>query len=183
MLGRHFWRIENSNVKNALEQCLSWTALQKKVNVHEWYDQLIRSDWQMACPCTFRQARLDRGRFSWNWRYSWPKLCYESRRFKFIPYSNTRTGLMGFQLRQKCCYSTQWEDWGSLKVGPPVGGRVEVTAVYNWFSEVNEMEKIYSDQEAYKYCCVDSPSLCDVFYFYRPSDSCSLYIPPPRRKF
>lgn len=182
LLGRHFWRIENSNVKNALEKCLTWTFLQKKVNVREWYDQLILSDWQMACPCTEWQAWLDWGRFSWDWWYSWPEMCYESRRSKFIPYSDSATGLRGFRLRQQCCYSTQWKDWGSLKVGPPNGGRVQVKAVYNWFNEANEMEKVYSDQEAYKYCCVDTPS-CDLFYLYRPSDSCSLYRPPRRRKF
>ena len=183
MLGRHFWRIENSNVRNALEKCFTWTFLQKKVNVREWYNQLIRSDWQMACPCTEWQAWLDWGRFSWDWWYSWPEMCYESRRSKFIPYSDSATGLRGFRLRQRCCYSTQWEDWGSLKVGPPDGGRVQVKAVYNWFSEAKkEMEKVYTDQEAYKYCCVDTPS-CDLFYFYRPSDKCSLYRPPQRRKF
>ena len=181
LLGRHFWRIENSNVRNALEKCFTWTFLQKRINVHERYNQLIRSDWQMACPCTEWQAWLDWGRFSWDWWYSWPELCYESRRSKFIPYYHSATGLRGFRLRQQCCYSTQWEDWGSLKEGPPNGGRVQVKAVYNWFNEENEMEKIYTDQEAYKFCCVDTP-LCDLFYFYRPSDSCSLYRPPRRRK-
>ena len=181
LLGRHFWRIENSNVKNALEKCFTWTLLQQRINVREWYNQLIRSDWRMACPCTEWQAWLDWGRFSWDWWHSWPELCYESRRSKFIPYSNSATGLRGFRLRQRCCYSTEWEDWGSLKEGPPDGGRVQVKAVYNWFNEENEMEKIYTDQEAYKFCCVDTP-LCDLFYFYRPSDSCSLYRPPRRRK-
>ncbi|XP_078366622.1 mucin-like protein [Oculina patagonica] len=180
--GKHFWRVEKSNANDALEKCLTWTFLQKKIDVHKWYEQLIRSDWQMACPCTFWQARLDGGRFSWNWRYSWPELCYASRRSKFIPYSNARIGLRGFQLRQKCCYSTQWENWGSLKVGPPDGGRVEVTADYDWFNMMNEVEKVYSDQEAYKYCCVDT-HLCDMFYFFRPSDDCLLYRAPRRRKF
>ena len=183
LLGRHFWRIENSNVKNALEKCFTWTFLQKKINVHARYNELILSDWQMACPCTEWQAWLDWGRFSWDWWYSWPaELCYESRRSKFIPYSNSATGLRGFRLRQQCCYSTLWEDWGSLKQGPPDGGRVQVKPVYNWFNEENEIDKVYSDEEAYKYCCVDTP-LCDLFYFYRPSDSCSLYRPPRRRKF
>ena len=128
MLGRHFWRIENSNVKNALEKCFTWTFLQQRINVHERYNQLIGSDWRMACPCTEWQAWLDWGRFSWDWWHSWPELCYESRRSKFIPYSNSATGLRGFRLRQQCCYSTQWEDWGSLKEGPPDGGRVQVKA-------------------------------------------------------
>ena len=106
--GRYFWRIEDTDGTGAQEKCLTWAFLNKKENIR--YGSLIKSDSQMACPCSFWQAWFDRGRFSWSWRYSWPKLCFESRRSIF---------LSGLQLRQECCYSTNREDWGSLKLGPP----------------------------------------------------------------
>ncbi len=133
----------------------------------------------MACPCTLWQAWLERVRFSWNWRYSWPEYCFESTRSKFISYYSPLKGPVGLWLKQECCYSTQWEDWGSLKIGPPDGGRVKVTAFHYRF---NRVKTFYTDEDAYQYCCVDIP-LCNAFYFYRPSDDCSRYIPPPRREF
>ena len=177
-LGRYFWRIEDSDGKGALEKCLTWAVLNQYANrILNWYGRLIKSDPEMACPCTFWQAWLDWGRFSWSWWYSWPELCFESRRSKFVYYDSTLTGLVGLQLRQECCYSTNWEDWGSLKLGPPDGGHVKVTAFYFWY---NREKTFYLDEEAYKYCCVDVP-LCELFYRHRPSDSCSLYRPPIRR--
>ena len=178
-LGRYFWRIEDSDGEGAFEKCLTWDFLNEYANIPYWYGRLIKSDWQMACPCTFWQAWLDWGRFSWSWWYSWPELCFESRRSKFLFHYSTLTGLVGFWLRQECCYSTNWEDWGSLKFGPPDGGHLKVTAFHYWSSHVKTFS---SDEEAYKYCCVDV-LLCNRFYLYRPSDSCSLYRPPTRRKF
>lgn len=176
-LGRYFWRIEDSDGKGAVEKCYTWALLNEFANIRYWYKRLIKSDWQMACPCTEWQAWLDWGRFSWSWWYSWPEVCYESRRSKFLYYYSKLTGLVGLWITQECCYSTDWEDWGSLKLGPPDGGHVKVTAYHYWY---NHFTTFYLDEEAYKYCCVDIP-LCDLFYRYRPSDSCSLYIPPPRR--
>ena len=178
-LGRYFWRIENIDGKGAQEKCFAWAFVNFYVNFNYWYNRLIKSDWQMACPCSFWQAWLDWGRFSWSWWYSWPELCFVSRRSKFIYLDSTFTGSVGFRLRQECCYSTQSENWGSLKIGPPDGGRVKVTAFYGLF---NRGKTFYTDDEAYKYCCVDIP-WCNLFYLYRPSDSCSLYRPPRRRKF
>ncbi|XP_020622807.1 mucin-like protein [Orbicella faveolata] len=178
-LGRYFWRIEDSDGKGALVKCLTWAVLNEYANIRYWYDRLIKLDREMACPCTEWQAWLDRGRFSWSWWYSWPEVCYESRRSKFVFYYSTLTGLVGLRLRQECCYSTDFEDWGSLKFGPPDGGHVKVTAFHYWSNHV----KTFSlDEEAYQYCCVDIPS-CNLFYRYRPSDSCSRYRPPPRRWF
>ena len=176
-VGRYFWRIEDSDGKGALDKCFTWAVLNEHANILYWYNQLIELDWRMACPCTEWQAWLDWGRFSWSWWYSWPEVCYESRSSRFIFYYSKRAGLVGLQLRQECCYSTNWEDWGSLKLGPPDGGHVKVTAFYFWY---NREKTFYLDEEAYKYCCVDVP-LCELFYRHRPSDSCSLYRPPIRR--
>lgn len=175
-LGRYFWRIENSTGKNSREKCLKWASLQKEANFRDWYDLYIRRDRGLACPCTGRQARFDRGRFVWDWN-SWPaNWCYKSRR-------STVFRLKGFttsRVRQRCCYSTQREDFFSLKVGLPDGSRIEVTPS---FYRLNSSEDAYTDQQAYKFCCVDTLALCYLFYFYRPSDDCRNYRPPRRRKF
>ena len=176
--GKYFWRIENNTEKDSLEKCMAWSMRQRGLNMRDWYDKLIRSDWRMACPCTEWQAWLDWGRFSWDWWSTWPDWCYESRRVKFIPFP-MNSDIRGFTVRQQCCYSTNWDDWGSLKVGPPDGGHVKVD---DWFNQVEEMEEMYTDRQAYQFCCVDT-NMCEHFYFYRPSDHCSLYRPPLRRKF
>ena len=180
-LGRYFWRIEDSDGKGAQEKCFTWVVLNeyRNRNFPYRYGRLIKSDREMACPCTFWQALLDRGRFFWSWWYSWPKLCFESRRSRFLFYYSALTGLVKLQLRQKCCYSTNQEDWGSLKLGPPDGGHVNVTAFHY---RSNRVKTFSSDEEAYKYCCVDVPFF-NLFYLYRPSDSCSRYRPPTRRTF
>ncbi|XP_058949574.2 mucin-like protein isoform X2 [Pocillopora verrucosa] len=176
--GKYFWRIENNTEKDSLEKCMAWSMRQRGLNMRDWYDKLIRSDWRMACPCTEWQAWLDWGRFSWDWWSTWPDWCYESRRVKFIPFP-MNSDIRGFTVRQQCCYSTNWDDWGSLKVGPPDGGHVKVD---DWFNQVEEMEEMYTDRQAYQFCCVDT-NMCEHFYFYRPSDHCSLYRPPLRRWF
>ena len=60
-LGRYFWRIEDSDGEGAFEKCLTWDFLNEYANIPYWYGRLIKSDWQMACPCTFWQAWLDWG--------------------------------------------------------------------------------------------------------------------------
>ena len=177
--GRYFWRIENSDGQGALKKCFSWVLLNEHSGFRYWYKRLIESDWEMACPCTGWQAWLDWGRFRWSWWNSWPDWCFDSRRSRFFYFYTRSNGLVGVSMRQKCCYSTEWEDWGSLKQGPPDGGRVEVTLYYYGY---NRVQIFYTDEEAYQYCCVDLP-FCHLFYAYRPSDSCSLYRPPIRRKF
>ena len=171
--GRYFWRIENTDGKGAIKKCFDWYLDNQFTDFRRSYYELIQTDPEMACPCTFWQAFFDRGRFSWSWWYSWPELCFESRRSKFIyryfPYR---------RLRQECCYSTQWEDWGSLKIGPPDGGHVKVSTFYYYYY----WKTFLTDEEAYKACCVDLP-FCGLFYLYRPSDNCARYRPPPRRKF
>lgn len=175
LVGRHFWRIENSDGQGALEKCLSWVIQNKAWKFLERYNELIKSDSEMACPCTGWQAIFDWGRFRWNWWNSWPEFCFESRSFRSFKI-NTTSGPLDFQLRQKCCYSTDWQDWGSLKRGPPDGGRVDVTFRYD------SNNSFYTDEQAYKSCCVDTLN-CRLFYDLRPSDSCSNYVPRPRREF
>ena len=178
LIGRYFWRIEDSDGIGSLAKCFSWALLQEYVNFPLWYNWLMRWDWRMACPCTEWQAWLDRGRFRWDW-YSWPDYCYESRRSKSFFHYSRKEGLIRFRMKQRCCYSSDWRNWGALKVGAPDGGRVKVEAYYYWW---NRVETVYTDLQAYKYCCADFP-LCDLFYYYRPSDNCRFYRPPRRRKF
>ena len=164
-MGRYFWRIENSTAKDALENCYTWENLQRNSGFRDWYILHIRNDVEMACPCTGRQARLDR-RFDFDWTsYDW---CYISRLSKVFK---------DFLVSQRCCYSSGLEDFGSLKVGAPDGGHVKVLPLYDVSKEV------FTDEQAYKFCCVDIIEECDRFYLYRPSDDCLRYTPPRRRKF
>ena len=179
LMGSYFWRIDNSDGRKALEKCYTWAFLQEYMNFRFLYNRLVRRDWRMACPCSGWQVWFDR-RFFWDWKkYPWPDWCLESRRSKYFFYYSPSKGFILYKMTQLCCYSTDWDDWGSLKVGPPEGSRVKVKAYYYW---LNRVENVYTDLEAYKYCCVDIP-FCDLFYYYRPSDNCRLYRPPRRRKF
>ena len=180
LTGRYFWRIENSDGIGSLDKCYTWASLQEFVNILDWYNRQVRWDWRMACPCSGWQAWFDGGRFRWDWRkYSWPDWCFESTRSKYVYYDSPNKGLIYFRMTQMCCYSTDWQDWASLKIGAPDGGRVKVDVYYY---RLNRAETVYTDLEAYKHCCVDIP-LCDLYYNYRPSGDCSLYRPPRRRKF
>ena len=174
LMGRHFWRIESGDEKGAFEKCLSWVNSQIETNFLFWYYWSFRRDTRMAsrmaCPCTMRQAFLDRGRFYWDWYFSWPEVCFRSRRFVYFSYH-------GF-VSQLCCYSTEWEDYGALKIGPPEGGHISVTRYNTYYGKT----KVFNDTEAYNFCCVEG-IFCDFFYRYRPSDTCQFYRPPPRRKY
>ena len=173
LLGRYFWRIENRDVKGALEECFTWAYLQAYAGLT--YLRAL-SDRRMACPCTLFQAIFDRGRFYWDRRsFSWPTICFRSRGVR-----NFRDFLtpVRFRVSQLCCYSAQSEDFGALKGGPPEGSHLSADTYY--FS--NGVERIFTDREAYSLCCVGTP-LCDLFYLYRPSDDCQRYRPRRRRKF
>ena len=170
LLGRYFWRIEESDGNGTFEKCLSWVNTQIETSFIFWYYRIIQRDTRMACPCTIRQAFLDRGRFSRDWRFSWPRVCFRSRRFFYFSYHSF--------VSQLCCYSTEWEDYGALKIGPPDGGHISVTRYYTYHGQSN----VLTDNEAYNFCCVEG-FFCDFFYQYRPSDTCRFYRPPPRRKY
>lgn len=179
VLGRHFWRIENNDAEDGRQKCLKWTSLHESLDFLSEYNMKVRLDRRMACPCSGSgQAQLDR-RFIWDWWNSWPKWCFRSRLSINLELYSRDKGILTFTLKQLCCYSTQWPgDWGALKTGPPDGGRLEVE-VFNQRSL--RVEEVLTDQEAYKHCCVDTP-LCSLFYKYRPSDNCDLYVPPITRK-
>ena len=145
---------------------------QRETNFIFWYYWRIRWDTRMACPCTIRQASLDRGRFYRDWYFSWPEICFRSRRLFYFSYHG-----FGSQL---CCYSTEWEDYGALKIGPPEGGHISVTRYNTYYGKTDR--EVPTDTEAYKFCCV-AGFFCDLFYQYRPSDTCQFYRPPPRRKY
>ena len=128
LTGSYFWRIDNSDGRKALDRCLTWAFFQWEINFLYWHTLYVRWDWRMACPCSGWQAWFDR-RFFWAWRkYSWPNWCFESRRSKYIWY-NTGGRFVYFRMRQLCCYSTDWQDWGSLKIGSPDGSRVKCSFI------------------------------------------------------
>ena len=173
-IGRYFWRIENNDVKGALQTCFSWVSIQEYFKF-----RMSLVDW--ACPCTGWQAWFDPRFFRNWWLYSWPDWCFESRRSRFLSFYSPFTGRVYFWMTLLCCYSTEWQNWASLKLGAPDGGRVKVQAVYYDYLPGRAESFRISDSQAYKACCVDLP-YCDIFYHYRPSVDCSRYVPPRRRK-
>ena len=180
MNGRYFWRIEDQQGDNDIKKCITWISLQEDVNFRSWYDQWFRSDRRMACPCSIWQALLDRGRYVWDTNYFWPNMCFRSRRFKYFVYFSNDLGFVVIRMRQLCCYS--WNDFGAPTVGPPDGSRIIADPSFQFYVWTNGAREVYTDRQAHRFCCFD-PEFCDLFYFYRPSDDCSLYRPPRRRKF
>ena len=174
-VGRYFWRIEDSIGKGAREACITWAEHQHDSGILPYYLAVMRKHRRFACPCSLWQAFFDR-RFRIDW-YSWPNLCAYSRRtiWSYLIINGVYTRV---ELKQQCCYSTKWISWGALKVGPQDGGHVVVDYPY---LDNNILEEFSTDSEAYRLCCVHS-KLCDVFYYFRRSDDCSLYRPPRRRK-
>lgn len=182
LFGRHFWRIENREQKDETEKCFSWVSLQHDMDVRSWYNGTIDADERMACPCTLFQAFLDRGRFVRDWNYPWPNVCFRSRIFKYFPYDNgDLDDLVGLRTSKLCCYSAMRDDFGSLKIGPPDGSRVIADPIYQYYKGNNDYRAFYADSQAHKFCCVDT-NFCDLFYLYRPTDDCSFYRSPQRRK-
>ena len=168
--GRYFWRIGNKNRKDAMEKCFLWINLQRQANIVYWYNLRIKQNRAMACPCTLRQALLDR-RFISDWWFTGRDGCFITRRPALFDVQGKTV------MRQRCCYSTEY---GSLLIGPANGGRLYLTPFeHRW----NAQKVFYdSDQQAYEFCCFGS-ALCEVFYSYRPSDDCTGYSPPQRRKY
>ena len=158
--------MEDHQGDSAREKCFAW---------HQWH-AWIR--WQLLgelsklepCPCQLWQAWRD-GRF-WLDFYTF---CASSRgRFIRI------RGRDYVYLYQQCCYSTELRSFGALLLGPPDGGFGNVLFPY-WMYRSNGSYPLYTDSEAYQYCCVQSTE-CERFYQMRPSRSCFGYRPPPRSK-
>ena len=177
-LGRYFWRIENQERVSDIKKCIEWITFQDDVKFRSWYDQQFRSqssNLDLACPCTIRQARLDRGRFSPDFSYPSSNFCFRSRLSRIFVYFSNDLGRVRFWMRQLCCYSSSFRDLGALISGPPDGGHAIAEPIFG-------ASGVTTDIGAEKFCCAD-PNLCNEYYFYRPSDDCSFYRPRRRRKF
>ena len=99
-LGRYFWRIENQERDSDIKKCIEWITFQDDVKFRSWYDQQFRSqssNRRLACPCTIRQARLDRGRFSPDFSYPSSNVCFRSRRSRIFVYFSNDLGRVRFR--------------------------------------------------------------------------------------
>ena len=176
-LGRYFWRIEDQERDSDIKKCTDWIAFQDDVNFRSWYDQQFRSrraNRRLACPCTIWQAFLDRGRFSLDFSHSSSNFCFRSRRSRIFVHFSNDLGLVLFRLRQLCCYSSSFSDFSALITGPPDGSHAIAEPIFG-------ASGVITDRDAETFCCAD-PDLCNLYYFYRPSDDCSFYRPRRRRK-
>ena len=177
-LGRYFWRIENQERDGDIKRCIDWITFQDDVLFRFWYDQQFRSrrsNRRLACPCTIWQALLDRGRFSPDFSYPSSNFCFRSRRSRIFFHFSNDLGLVRFRIRQLCCYSFSFNDFGALITGPPDGSHAIAEPIFG-------ASGVTTDRDAETFCCAD-PDLCNLYYFYRPSDDCFFYRPRRRRKF
>ena len=162
-VGRWFFRVEDHQGDSAREKCFAW---------YQWHAGIR---WQLLgelsklepCPCQLWQAWRD-GRF---W-LDFHTFCASSRDRSIRMRNDDYV-----YLYQQCCYSTKRRSWGALLLGPPDGGFGNVLFLYR----SNGSYPLYTDSEAYQYCCVQSTE-CERFYQMRPSRSCFGYRPPPRSK-
>ncbi|KAJ8037431.1 Sushi domain-containing protein 2 [Holothuria leucospilota] len=132
----------------------------------KWLDelQLLRPDGIQHCPCTSNQAMFD-GNFQRdvNW-----DLSYFQKGSTSCFISNIGLGSSG----QQCCYKSD----GNILVGPPGGGSADAVVLGNAES-MGTIWHYFYDVLPWISCCKLSDS-CDTYYKYRPSDDCSLYVPP-----
>lgn len=73
---------------------------------------------------------------------------------------------------QQCCYDSD----GTLLVGPPAGGTVDLVSPE---LEISRLEHFIDDVIPAIACCTGLFSNCDVYYEKRPSDDGSRFNPPP----
>ena len=136
-------------------RCLMWARRQQNINMSVFISLPVNS-----CPCTLRQARFDwRYWFVFNWGLSSRPNC------AMVLFSRSQSTI-------ECCY----DDFGALIVGANEGGSYQL---YNPL--FNHLDNYREDFQPYRHCCVMSRR-CNLYYQYRPSDDCSEYIPPRRRK-
>ncbi|XP_073234800.1 mucin-like protein [Porites lutea] len=177
-LGRYFWRIENQERNGDIKRCIDWITFQDDVLFRFWYDQQFRSqssNRRLACPCTIWQAFLDRGRFSPDFSNPSSNFCLRSRRSRIFIHFSDDLGFVLFRIRQLCCYSFSFNDFGALITGPPDGSHAIAEPIFG-------ASGVTTDRDAETFCCAD-PDLCNLYYFYRPSDDCFFYRPRRRRWF
>ena len=171
-VGRWFFRIENNQgTVSAREKCLAWHQWQRQILAYLDANFLKVFGILVPCPCQVWQAWRD-GSF-WFDTFN----CAFSRRTAIlrIPVGNQ---VIPVRLYQQCCYSADLSSLGALIIGLPDGGHL--TMIFpQWFYKLTNELGIYSDSEAYDYCCVNSNE-CERFYKVRPSRDCRGYRPPPR---
>jgi hypothetical protein len=142
----------------------------------DWYSKQEKRDLLEevpACPPTEWRARLPNSGFR--------KVDYSSRigrtSYNDLFHIFTHPGAASCYVEiidrlgptQECCYDSS----GSLLVGAPGGGRVEL---YNRRLSV-EMN-ILKDFFPYVYCCKGEFPMCDLYYEHRPSDDGSRFVIP-----
>ncbi|XP_078670161.1 uncharacterized protein LOC144910683 isoform X26 [Branchiostoma floridae x Branchiostoma belcheri] len=152
--GKWFFRLDDpaQGDVNYDQLCLGWADLQDEALLVNF-----TSDSQ-PCPCSWTQAVRDR-----RFRINWDDMCAELR----------WTSPLG--IGQRCCYSDvedDPEDSGALLLGFPGGGSV---ILYDPRVDAEQYQS--QDLLPRTHCCLLSRN-CELFYRYRPSDTCERYDPP-----
>jgi len=158
-------------------KCRRWYRIQPTNNVNPMNGN--------PCPCSLYQAWRDR-RFRWDWAYHYNDAPVDVQCYILIPLRRIRkvvtinvprtNAIINVKAvwSQRCCYSVQFNDYGSLMEGPRYGGHLHLT-------NNPGINGFLTDEEAHRACCVES-NRCELFYKKRPSDNCQGYRPPRQSK-
>ncbi|KAK2175059.1 hypothetical protein NP493_751g01026 [Ridgeia piscesae] len=152
--GRYMFRVASGrNEVNYDQKCFNWFANEmRRISLVRYYWR-----WTMVCPCDERLALMD-GR----WRFDW-KQFYETRFERRCYYERMPWGMS----TQECCYT----EFGSL-ISTEDGRGGQTFFYHPRFERLHEKYDVQPKQ----WCCEFSDN-CDFFYFVRPMDHCSGYMP------
>jgi len=155
------------DIEQLRRQCLSWyfSDIESYGSVASVTDF---SKTQIACPCSWLQARWDR-RY-WFFTSKDDSFCYIER------FRNRNDGA------QECCYSRSSSSFGALVLqGRSSGGLLRYHPYWSWIPNfANYME---FDREAQEICCLNVVGYCRFYHERRPPNDCTGYVPQRRSEF
>jgi len=151
-------------IEQLRSRCLSWyfSDIETYGNSESIADF---SKSQIACPCSWRQARWER-RY-WFFTIKSDSFCYIER------FHNRYGGA------QECCYSRSSPSFGALVLqGRSSGGLLRYHPFWSW--RPNYFNYIESDREAQETCCLSQVGFCKFYHERRPPNDCTGYVPQRR---
>ena len=167
-VGEWFFRIEQRTEDDPEAKCKVWSG---------WQENYLKSAVMAlsanitSCPCTAMGSELDT-RFQVSIEAD--ILCVESKGLSLPTVETDGTNVTGYVTR-RCCYYLQPDDLNGVLIQNGIHGG---SLMVEYFSKPDEL---YDDNTAKHLCCKDS-NQCELFYKVRPSDNCTNYNPPSRRK-
>ncbi|XP_065884099.1 mucin-like protein isoform X2 [Dysidea avara] len=151
-------------IEQQRRKCLSWYF--SDIESYGSSESMTEfSKGQIACPCSWRQARWER-RY-WFFTIKDDSFCYIER---------FRNALGG---AQECCYSRSSTSFGALVLqGRSSGGLLRYHPYWSWI--INYPNYILYDRNAQDTCCLSEVGFCKFYHERRPPNDCTGYVPQRR---